>query len=208
MKNNKNNGFVKNVLSYFSKSENVKLIFNLDDEGKVGKIDIEDSKLKISLNTTNIAFAGEKITDEQYKTLFSKENAITSFDLSHSTLVEINKLKELSYSTGDKPAISLTFEGKDGKIKVYDESFDLTISSEYSGSDFEVKISKKLLSLINSEDNIVYLCDIEQEDGSSLQKFVFVSKHSSIKAYDIAILMKELDTAQLGEDSSDSGWSF
>ena len=108
-----------------------------------------------------------------------------------------------------KPVTSVTFEVReDGSLVAYDGVFELTIEKEFKGSPLNVKIDKRLLSLINSEDHTVYLCPTDF-GGNKFDRFVFVSKHSSIIAKDVAILMKELDVTDFDASfvEGDAGWN-
>lgn len=201
-----NGAFFKDkVLPLFSKSENLVMLIELNDEGQPVQIHLNDGMLAITFPTTRLDLAQEKLTPEEHSVLFSIEDATASFELPVEVLNNINRLKSLSYSCGYKPVTAITFESKDRVLRAFDGTFNLIIANEFDGGDFSVKINKSLLDLINAEDHKVYLCPTDFNE-QQFDRFVFVSNHSSIQAVDVAILLKEVNTDDLDmfKEESDS----
>lgn len=202
-----NGSFFKDkVLPLFSKSTDLTMSIELNDENHPVRIRFNDGTLAISFPTTRLELAQEKLTDREHEILFGIDEAQLSYELPVEVLSSINKLKSLSYSCADRPVTAITFESTNGVLRAMDGVFDLVIDSDFKGGDFSVKLDKTLLELINSEDNTVYLCPTEY-NGQTFQRFVFASHHSSIKATDVAILLQEIDNEgidDLGE--AGNGW--
>ena len=195
-----NGAFFKDkVLPLFSKSENLVMTIELNDEGQPVRIHLNDGALAITFPTTRLDLAQEKLTPEEHSILFGIEDATASFELPVEVLNTINRLKSLSYSCGYKPVTAITFESKDRVLRAFDGTFDLIVANEFDGGDFSVKIDKTLLDLINAEDHKVYLCPTDFND-QQFDRFVFVSNHSSIQAVDVAILLKEVNANDLDLD--------
>lgn len=201
--------FVSNILPLFSKAPDTIVKLLLNDENQVYRLEFDDAKgLKIALNTTRLNLAPEKLSTSEHQVLFETDSAIASFELSYEILSKINKLKSLSYTTADMAAVSITFKAGNGEIRAFDGTFDLVVDTNYSGSEFEVQIDKRMLSLINSEDHMVYLCPTDY-NGNNFDRFVFVSKLATIKSADVAILLKESDESSALEDvDEDGGWNW
>ena len=200
-----NGAFFKDkVLPLFSKSENLVMTIELNDEGQPVRIHLNDDALAITFPTTRLDLAQEKLTPEEHSILFGIEDATASFELPVEVLNTINRLKSLSYSCGYKPVTAITFESKDRVLRAFDGTFDLVIANEFDGGDFSVKIDKTLLDLINAEDHKVYLCPTDFND-QQFDRFVFVSNHSSIQAVDVAILLKEVNANDLDGFNEESG---
>lgn len=200
-----NGAFFKDkVLPLFSKSENLVMTIELNDEGQPVRIHLNDGALAITFPTTRLDLAQEKLTPEEHSILFGIEDATASFELPVEVLNTINRLKSLSYSCGYKPVTAITFESKDRVLRAFDGTFDLIVANEFDGGDFSVKIDKSLLDLINAEDHKVYLCPTDFND-QQFDRFVFVSNHSSIQAVDVAILLKEVNANDLDGFNEESG---
>lgn len=200
-----NGAFFKDkVLPLFSKSENLVMTIELNDEGQPARIHLNDSVLAITFPTTRLDLAQEKLTPEEHSVLFGIEDATASFELPVEVLNNINRLKSLSYSCGYKPVTAITFESKDRVLRAFDGTFNLIIANEFDGGDFSVKIDKSLLDLINAEDHKVYLCPTDFNE-QQFDRFVFVSNHSSIQAMDVAILLKEVNANDLDMFNEESG---
>ena len=201
--------FVDKILSYFSKATETTITIFLNKDNEPTKLNLNDNQgLSINMPVTRLSLANEKLSEEEHGILFGTENALASFDLPYETLLKINALKSLSYTSADVPAVHITFKAGDGVIRVFDGTFDLVICKDYTGAEFEVKIDKRLLSLNNSEDHTIYLCPTEYNE-QEFDRFVFISKHSSIKSADVAILMKDMDTLASADDSDGSeSWNW
>ena len=200
-----NGAFFKDkVLPLFSKSENLVMTIELNDEGQPVRIHLNDDALAITFPTTRLDLAQEKLTPEEHSILFGIEDATASFELPVEVLNTINRLKSLSYSCGYKPVTAITFESKDRVLRAFDGTFDLIVANEFDGGDFSVKIDKTLLDLINAEDHKVYLCPTDFND-QQFDRFVFVSNHSSIQAVDVAILLKEVNADDLDGFNEEPG---
>lgn len=202
--------FVDKVLPLFSKAKDLCMRIELNDKNEPVRIILsEPGYLSITFPTTRLDLAQEKLTAEEHEIMFGTDNARASFEFPVEMLEQINRLKSLSYNCADKPVSCITFKASNGEIRAFDGVFDIVVAKDYKDSDFEVKISKNLLDLLTAEDHKVYLCSTEF-NSQEFDRFVFVSNHSSIKAFDVAILLKQIDTEGIEDllgESAEGGWA-
>lgn len=189
--------FSNKILPNFDK---VEMILKVGEGDKVTEISLVSVGLEFVIKTTNIDFANTISKDAQINR-FDTSSPESSFSIHPTIIKEITSLSAIT-EFSDSKIDYIEFNGKDGVLVVSNNLFSKNIG-EYEGDEFDAKMHKSFLSLIDGEEHMVHLCT----DISGAKKFIFESKHAEIKAKSCAVLMTTLDIdTELSIDDEEDSW--
>lgn len=176
--------FSNKILPFFDKAE---WVISADDDEVVQEIVMVDKSkgLRFNIKTSNILFANV-ITKDKQAVRFNTANSVAKFDLGSAVVAAVVSLSDIG-EFSEQQIDYVKFTGADGVLSVSNNMFNKEIGV-YTGEDFDAKLSKSFLTLIDKEDNTVDLC----VEANNSRKFVFSNKNAEITAKSCAALMTDV----------------
>jgi hypothetical protein len=133
-----------------------------DEDLVASTVRLYNDELEIILSCSEPSLGFKDLTEEQIKTIFSKESSEFNFELDTYSIGRVKNLFTL-----DKDE-TFTIKANGKGVNVKGKSFNVLINPESSGKG-EVTVYKKYLNLLDKEEQKVYI---------SPSKVVFASKDS------------------------------
>lgn len=190
----KGSEFVKDVLSYFGSSADMKFFH---DNGETNKIEVSNADLQITLVTAPISLNYVEYEEESLQYIFGSEGEKTSFELSKEELARIISLSKLS-TNPETQTEYVRFYTDGGMLKATDNAFDVALHSTDQEILTDIRLSKDSINLFCLEDQLMTAIKLESETI-----LLASSKESSTVAS--VMLVEDLDAS---EDISDLSAEF